>query len=69
MSSLVKPHGDVPLKPLLLVGKERDEERARAAKLPRVAMSSRELGDLVMLGIGGFSPPGGFVTEADCIRR
>jgi len=65
MSSLVKPHGDVPLKPLLLLGEVRDEERARAAKLPRVAMSSRELGDLVMLGIGGFSPLGGFMTEAD----
>ncbi len=65
MSRLVKPHGDVPLKPLLLVDKERDEERARAAKFPRVAMRSRELGDLAMLGIGGFSPLYGFMTEAD----
>src|SRR5713226_3404018 len=65
MSGLVKPHGGVPLKPLLLVGRERDEERARAVSLPRVAVNSRERGDLMMLGIGGFSPLDGFMTEAD----
>jgi sulfate adenylyltransferase len=40
-------------------------ERARARTLPQLRVSSREKGDLVMLGIGGFTPLEGFMTEAD----
>ena len=40
-------------------------ERARAAKLPQLRVSSREKGDLIMLGIGGFTPLEGFMTRAD----
>ena len=40
-------------------------ERARAKSLPAVRVSSREKGDLVMLGIGGFTPLEGFMTRAD----
>jgi len=68
MSRLVEPHGGIPLNPLLLVGRERDEMRARAMRLPSVMVSSREQGDLMMLGIGGFSPLDGFMTEADWKR-
>jgi len=42
-----------------------DEERRRASGLARIAVSSRERGDLVMLGIGGFTPLPGFMPEAD----
>jgi sulfate adenylyltransferase len=62
---LVSPHGGGPLKPLLLAGEALAAERARAAKMPRLDVSSREKGDLVMLGIGGFTPLDGFMTRAD----
>lgn len=65
MSKLVKPHGGGELKPLLLSGAARDAELARAQSLPKVRMSSRETGDLIMLGIGGFTPLDGFMTHAD----
>lgn len=65
MSQLVKPHGGGELKPLLLEGAAREAELRRAATLPRVNVSSREAGDLIMLGIGGFTPLTGFMTKAD----
>ena len=65
MSKLVKPHGGGELKPLLLTGAAHDAELARAQSLPKVRMSSRETGDLIMLGIGGFTPLDGFMTHAD----
>jgi len=65
MSRLVPPHGAPTLKPLLLEGPARDEALARAQSLPRLAVSSREKGDLIMLGIGGFTPLEGFMTRAD----
>ena len=40
-------------------------ERARAGSLPKLRVSSREKGDLIMLGIGGFTPLSGFMTRAD----
>ena len=65
MSRLVKPHGGGELKPLLLEGAAREAELARAKALPKVKMSSRETGDLIMMGIGGFTPLEGFMTHAD----
>ena len=62
--NLVPPHGGT-LKPLILEGAALQGERSRAQSLPRVEVSSREKGDLVMLGIGGFSPLDGFMTHAD----
>jgi sulfate adenylyltransferase len=50
---------------LLLEGAALAEEKRRAQSLPRVAVSSREKGDLFMLGIGGFTPLQGFMTSAD----
>jgi sulfate adenylyltransferase len=65
MSHLVPPHGSPTLKPLALEGGELAAERERAAGLPQVRISSRETGDLVMLGMGGFTPLDGFMNEAD----
>lgn len=65
MSKLVNPHGSAKLKPLLLEGDTLSKEKARAAGLPRVNVTSREMGDIVMLGIGGFTPLNGFMTKAD----
>lgn len=68
MSGLVKPHGSDTLKPRLLEGQARQDELKRAEGLPRVSMQSREVGDLIMLGIGGFTPLDGFMNKADWQR-
>jgi len=65
MSKLVRPHGGGELKPLLLTGAALAAEQTRAASLPKVKMTSRETGDLIMMGIGGFTPLEGFMTHAD----
>src|SRR4030065_946913 len=65
MSKLVRPHGGGDLNPLLLTGYALAAEKIRAASLPKVKMSSRETGDLIMMGIGGFTPLEGFMTHAD----
>jgi len=65
MSKLVKPHGSDTLKPLLLEGAALAAEKKRAATLPQVKISSRETGDVIMMGIGGFTPLTGFMTKAD----
>jgi sulfate adenylyltransferase len=62
---LVQPHGGGKLKPLQLEGAALAEEKKRALSLPRLVVSSREKGDLIMLGIGGFTPLDGFMTHAD----
>ncbi|MGE0081477.1 MAG: sulfate adenylyltransferase [Thiohalomonadaceae bacterium] len=63
--ALVNPHGGGSLKPLLLEGDALKAELARAKTLPQVRVSSREKGDIIMLGIGGFTPLDGFMTHAD----
>jgi sulfate adenylyltransferase len=65
MPGLVSPHGGGSLKPLMPTGGLLDAERARAQALRPVRVSSREKGDLIMLGIGGFTPLDGFMTHAD----
>ena len=62
---LVNPHGGGELLPLLIQGQELAAEKSRARTLPKVRVSSREKGDIVMLGIGGFTPLEGFMTRAD----
>ncbi len=67
MSKLVPPHGGGELKPLLLTGQELTDALNRAKSLEKVKMTSRESGDLIMLGIGAFTPLDGFMQEADYI--
>ncbi len=62
---LVPPHGSDQLKILLLQGDELAYEKARAHSFPRIELSSREQGDLIMLGTGGFTPLEGFMGQAD----
>ena len=52
MSKLISPHGSDTLRVLLLDGKEKEAELKRAGTLPKLVMSSRETGDLIMLGSG-----------------
>ena len=65
MSKLISPHGSDVLIELLLEGQELEAEKKKAETLPRIDISSREAGDLIMLGIGGFTPLTGFMGEAD----
>jgi len=64
-SKLVPPHGSSELKPLLLKGEARKQVLKLASTLPTITLSSRERGDLIMLGIGGFTPLNGFMNQAD----
>jgi sulfate adenylyltransferase len=64
--ALVNPHGkEKKLKPLLVAGAALDAEKKKAAGLKKINISSRETGDLIMMGIGGFTPLTGFMTKAD----
>ena len=65
MSTLVSPHGGGSLKTLLLPRTERADETKRAEKLKRVPLSSREVSDLFMLGMGAYTPLDGFMGKED----
>ncbi len=67
MSNLVPPHGG-RLSPLLVRGEEREECLKEAKMLPRVRLNSREVSDLIMLGMGAFSPLQGFIGREDYER-
>ena len=65
MSKLVPPHGSPELKPLLLEGQAKTEEIKKAQQLKKIPLTSRETGDLIMLGIGAFTPLDGFMGKED----
>ena len=65
MSNLVAPHGAESLRPLLLPEVERASEAERAGRLKKIPLSSREVSDLFMLGMGAYTPLDGFMGEAD----
>jgi len=65
MSNLVPPHGSPVLKPLLLDEKEARDELKKAQGLKKVPMTTRETSDLIMMGIGAFTPLDGFMGKAD----
>ena len=66
MSQLVKPHGkEKVLKPLLLEGEELAAGKAKAQTLKKIPITSRETGDTIMMGIGGFTPLTGFMDHDD----
>src|SRR5574340_732716 len=65
MSKLVAPHGSPELKPLLLEGAARTEEMKKAQGLRKVPLTTRETSDLIMMGIGAFTPLDGFMGRDD----
>ena len=65
MSQLVPPHGSNELKILALRGDELNAELKKTNSMDKLFCSSREFGDLIMLGIGGFTPLEGFMGKAD----
>lgn len=65
MSHLVAPHGADTLKVLLVPAQQRADDLARAADLKTVPMQSREVSDLLMLGMGAYTPLDGFMGHDD----
>jgi sulfate adenylyltransferase len=66
MSNLIAPHGkEERLMPLLLEGSELQAETERAKALKQIKITTRETSDLIMMGIGAFTPLTGFMTKAD----
>ena len=65
MSKLVAPHGGKGLVCCLLHGNDLKAEQDKAKGLKKIKISARAKGDLIMMGIGGFSPLSGFMTKAD----
>ncbi len=64
--ALVNPHGkEKKLMPLLLEGEELKAEKKKAKGLTDVRITSRETGDIIMMGIGGFTPLRGFMGHDD----
>jgi sulfate adenylyltransferase len=63
--ALVPPHGGKGLVCCLLQGAELQAELEKAKTLKKIEISPRVKGDLIMMGIGGFSPLNGFMTRAD----
>lgn len=64
---LVPPHGG-RLNPLLIEGKELEEEIIKAQAMPHIELSSRETSDLIMMAIGAFSPLEGFMGKEDYLN-
>ena len=64
-SKLIPPHGSDTLTISLLEGNERTAELKRAEGLPKVVMTTRETGDLIFMGIGGFTPLTSFMGQVD----
>ena len=63
---LVSPHGSVDLKPLLLPLSEVEESMKRVkGSVYKIQMTSRELSDLLMLGMGAYTPLDGFMGYDD----
>ena len=65
MPKLVPPHGSSNLKPLALSSDEALLEKKKSETLTKVICTSREFGDVIMLGVGGFTPLDGFMNRAD----
>ena len=65
MAKLVEPHGGKGLTCCLLEGAELEAEKKKAEGLKKLSISPRAKGDLIMMGIGGFSPLTGFMGKAD----
>ncbi|MEW6376298.1 MAG: sulfate adenylyltransferase [Thermodesulfobacteriota bacterium] len=64
MSHLIPPH-EGRLNPLLLKGKKLQDAVEKAKYFSQIRMTTRERDDLIMMGIGAFSPLEGFMGRAD----
>lgn len=66
MSNLVPPHGkEERLMPLLQEDSALETEKRKASSLRQLSCTTRETSDLIMMGIGAFTPLAGFMGKAD----
>ncbi len=65
MLELVPPHGSDAVMPLLVAGDKRATELTRADALKQIPLTSREVSDLFMFGMGAYTPLSGFMGETD----
>ncbi len=63
--ALIEPHGGRGLVCSLLKGAELEAEMTKAKTLKQIKITSRSTSDLIMMGIGAFSPLHGFMTKKD----
>lgn len=63
--ALIEPHGGRGLVCSLLKGVELEAELVKAKTLKQIRIHSRATSDLIMMGIGAFSPLHGFMTKKD----
>jgi sulfate adenylyltransferase len=66
-AKLIAPYGG-KLVNLVVTGKEREELLAKAAQLPSIKITARNLCDLELIATGGFSPLTTFMGKADYDR-
>jgi sulfate adenylyltransferase len=64
-AKLVAPHGGAALKPLLASASERSALLERARRLRAIPLTTREVSDLLMLGMGAYTPLDGFMGHDD----
>ena len=67
-AKLITPYGGKTLVNLVVNGKEREELITRAAQLPSIKITMRNLCDLELIATGGFSPLDRFMGKADYER-
>ncbi len=65
MSKLIAPHASPVLLPLLAPQEVRAEKISNAWSLKKVPLTSREVSDLFMLGMGAYTPLSGFMGHDD----
>ena len=65
MSQLVTPHGSDAVRPLLAMPAARAEGLSRARGMRKIALDSRAVSDVLMLGMGAYTPLDGFMGQAD----
>jgi sulfate adenylyltransferase len=68
MIKLVAPHGGGAVRVLLAPEPERALRQARARSLKAVPLTTREVSDVLMLGMGAYTPLEGFMGHADWHR-
>ena len=65
MLELVPPHEAKSITPLLTSKTDKAEEIKRAESLKKVPLSSKEVSDLFMFGMGAYTPLTGFMNEEE----
>ena len=63
MTQLVPPHGSPVVTPLMVAEEDRAAQLERAKSLVQIPMTSREVSDVFMLGMGAYTPLAGFMGE------